>query len=55
MFGLHYGNPRIVKLEVGLYHKFSNSHQEVFQGSEARDRTSSPKSQGRRVYDRASS
>ena len=48
---LHYGNPNVVKLEVGLYQGCYIREHEVFRGGEASDGASPPKMQEGEVHD----
>ena len=51
VIGLHYGSPRVVMLEVGVYQRCFIREQEVFRGGEASDGASPPKMQEGEVHD----
>ena len=51
---LHYGNPRVEKLEVRFQYRCLGGNQKVFQGGKASDGTSPWKFQDGRIHDGAS-
>ena len=54
MVGLHHESQTMVKLEVRLHHRCSDSDQEVSQNGEARDWASPREFEGCGVHDEAS-